>query len=90
MSQFHDLNVNLLSPAKTLAQVKARHVNIPGVLGYLGVMPGHAPMITELSSGLLTIEATGGAKTQYRITGGFAEVIGDDLTLLVDSAELAN
>ena len=66
-------------------------VQLPGADGYLGVLPGAAPLITELGIGELTYHArSGGAASEpMAIIRGFAEVLPDRVTVLADVAERA-
>jgi len=58
----------------------------PGIEGQLGILPHHAPLMTTLQPGELTIRKDGAE--QFRvITGGFMEVLGDKVTILADAAE---
>ena len=59
---------------------------IPGLNGYLGVLPGHAPLITELGVGVITYRASGMTKT-LSVAWGFAEVLQDKVTILAETAE---
>lgn len=63
----------LVSPERRLAAGEAEMVTIPGALGDLGAMPGHAPTLTTLRPGLLVVKG-GEAAGEYFVTGGFAEV----------------
>ena len=63
-------------------------VTIPGKNGYLGILPGHAPLLTELAPGELEY-TSGGAKHALAVNWGFAEVLGDRVIVLVQSAERA-
>lgn len=82
------LEVQILSPVKSVARAKARQVNAPGALGRLGILPGHAAMVAELGSGPLMIETSEGTQN-YKITGGYIEVLMDKVVILADSAERA-
>lgn len=82
-----ELSVNILSPAKVVSRGKARLVQAPGSLGQLGVLPGHAPMVAELTFGELTVEQPSGTKEEYFITGGYLDVAKDEVTVLVDIIE---
>lgn len=80
--------MDLLSPARVLTRVRAERVQIPGLDGALGILPGHAAMVSELGIGELVI--TGGElKTPERffIAGGYTEVADDKVTVLVDVVE---
>lgn len=81
-----DLEVQVLAPAKSVARAFARQVNAPGLLGRLGILPGHAAMVAELGPGPLTLETVEGIQN-YKITGGYIEVADDKVLVLADSAE---
>jgi len=81
-----ELQVNILSPAKVVAKTKAFQVQLPGVLGYLGILPGHTRFITELQAGEMAVEGAGG-KQVYFVSGGYADQADDVLTVLVDVVE---
>ena len=61
---------------------------MPGKGGYIGVLPGHAPLLTELMPGELSF-TRGGAKHYLCVNWGFAEVLPDRVIVLVQSAERA-
>ncbi|MGY6635382.1 MAG: F0F1 ATP synthase subunit epsilon [Alkalilacustris sp.] len=63
----------LVSPERRLVAMAARAVQIPGADGDLTAMPDHAPLITTLRPGVLTVEGPDGTR-RYVVTGGFAEV----------------
>lgn len=80
------LQVSILSPAKVVARTKASHVLVPGSQGYLGILPGHARLVTELGVGELVVDGESG-KQLYFVSGGYLDVANDNVTLLVDVAE---
>jgi F-type H+-transporting ATPase subunit epsilon len=81
-----DLQVQILTPAKVVAKTAAAQVQLPGSLGYMGILPGHTKLVAELGVGELTVDAQGG-KQSYFIAGGFVDVANDQVTVLVDVAE---
>lgn len=81
------LEVQILSPAKVVAKVAAKQVQVPGALGYMGILPGHAALIAELGVGVLTVEGDGGTSTNYFVAGGYVDVANDKVTVLVDVVE---
>src|ERR1700722_7053932 len=82
------LHLQIITPDKRLVQDDADAVQMPGKSGYLGILPGHAPLITELKAGELSYSK--GGNTQYlAVTWGFAEVLPDKVTILADAAERA-
>lgn len=83
-----DLEVQIISPAKSVAKTSARQVNAPGALGRLGILPGHAAMVVELGPGPLTLETASGLQS-FTITGGYLDVAKDKVVVLADSVEKA-
>ena len=80
------LHFELVSPEKLLFSGEVEQVDVPGAEGDFGVLAGHAPFVTTLRPGILTVHAGGGAQ-QIVVLGGFAEVSADGLTVLADVAE---
>ena len=77
----------LVSPERLLAEVQVTEVQIPARDGYIGVLPGHAPLLSELKAGgVLTYNANGTTKV-VAVYGGFVEVLPDRVRVLADSAE---
>ncbi|HME29572.1 MAG TPA: F0F1 ATP synthase subunit epsilon [Pseudolabrys sp.] len=83
MANFH---FELVSPEKLLFSGDVAQVDVPGVEGDFGVLAEHAPMVTTLRPGILTVHAAGGEQ-KIVVFGGFAEVSKDGLTVLADVAE---
>lgn len=79
------LQFDLVSPERLLASVAAREVKIPGVEGDLTAMPDHSPLITTLRPGLVTVIGAEG-ETVYAVTGGFAEINPDSISVLAERA----
>src|ERR1700746_20271 len=78
--------LEIVTPEKKVVDTAAEEVQIPGRNGYLGVLPGHAPLITELGAGELTYRS--GAQTHhFSLAWGFAEVLPDRVTILAESVE---
>jgi F-type H+-transporting ATPase subunit epsilon len=78
--------LEIVTPEKKVVDTAAEEVQIPGKNGYLGVLPGHAPLITELAVGEITIRANTGEQ-HLAVAWGFAEVLPDKVTILAESAE---
>jgi F-type H+-transporting ATPase subunit epsilon len=82
------LTVRVLSPDKTVWDAPADEVILPSTTGQLGVLSGHAPMLTALDTGVMRVRANKTANWQaIALSGGFAEVDEDELTVLVNGAE---
>jgi F-type H+-transporting ATPase subunit epsilon len=80
----------MVTPVRQLLRVRAVEATLPGANGYLGILPGHAPLMTELGIGELTYrEKDKGQADPVSIIRGFAEVLGDRVTVLAETAELA-
>ncbi|WP_305969265.1 MULTISPECIES: F0F1 ATP synthase subunit epsilon [unclassified Mameliella] len=78
------MQFDLVSPERRLLSTEATSVQIPGADGDLTAMPNHAPLITTLRPGILTVETAKGSE-QFVVTGGFAE-IGESLSVLAEKA----
>jgi F-type H+-transporting ATPase subunit epsilon len=78
--------LEIVTPEKKVVDTAATEAQIPGKNGYLGVLPGHAPLITELSVGEVTFR-DGGQEQLLAVAWGFAEVLPDKVTILAETAE---
>ncbi len=81
-----ELQVSVLSPSKIVAQATTSYLQVPGINGYLGILPGHTSFVTELGVGELKIGE--GNKEVYFVAGGYLDVNNDKVTVMVDVAEL--
>jgi len=80
------LKLELATPSRPVVSEEADEVIIPGFDGYFGVLPGHAPLLAMLGAGEVTYR-TGRAERHLAVSGGFAEVESDRVTILADTAE---
>ena len=78
--------LEIVTPEKKVVDTAAEEAQIPGKNGYLGVLPGHAPLITELAVGAITFRSSG-TEQRLAVAWGFAEVLPDKVTILAESAE---
>ena len=78
--------LEIVTPVKLLVKDAAEEAQIPGLSGYLGILPGHAPLITELAVGVITYKASGTTHT-FSVAWGFAEVLPEKVTILAEAAE---
>lgn len=76
---------DLVSPERLLTSVQAREVKMPGTEGDLTAMPGHSPVILTLRPGVVRVVSAEG-EDEYAVTGGFAEINGDSISLLAERA----
>ena len=82
------VQLQIVTPDREIAEAEVDEVSIPGKEGYLGVLPGHAPLLTELQSGTLEYRQNGD-KHYVAIHWGFAEVLSDRVIVLAEIAERA-
>ena len=83
-----ELTVEIITQSGVQYEGTATGIVVPAALGYLGVRPGHAPLIGRLKTGIVTLHHTEG-DTYAAITGGIIEVFDDCATILADVAEMA-
>jgi F-type H+-transporting ATPase subunit epsilon len=80
--------LEIVTPERQVVDDRAEEMQIPGRRGYLGILPGHAPLITELDVGEISYRR--GQKTHYlAVAWGFAEVLPDRVIILAETAERA-
>src|SRR5262249_19329544 len=80
--------LEIVTPEKRVVRDVAEDMQIPGKNGYLGILPGHAPLITELAVGEISY-SNGGYTHRIAVAWGFAEVLPDKVTILAETAERA-
>jgi F-type H+-transporting ATPase subunit epsilon len=78
------MQFDLVSPERSLMSAQVKSVQIPGADGDMTAMPNHAPLITTLRPGILTVETEKGTE-EFVVTGGFAE-LGEGLSVLAERA----
>ena len=79
------LHFSLVAPERELFSGPVDQVDAPGAEGDFGVLAGHAPFMTALKTGRVTV-FDGGAKRSFDIQGGFADVTPEGLTILAEHA----
>ena len=77
---------DLVSPERLLVSEDVESVIIPGAEGEMTVMPDHAPVMTTIKPGVVTVKAAGGAEQRYVVFGGFADILPSGCTLLAEEA----
>lgn len=80
------LTVRVIAPDKTVWNAPADEVILPSTTGQMGILSGHAPMLTALETGVLRVRANN-EWTSIALMGGFAEVENGEVTVLVNDAE---
>jgi F-type H+-transporting ATPase subunit epsilon len=81
--------LEIVTPEKMVVRDQAEEMQIPGKNGYLGILPGHAPLISELAVGEISYR-NGGTTHHLSVAWGFAEVLPDKVTVLAETAERAD
>ena len=83
------LQLEVVTPDKTVVSGEVERAVCPGIEGEFGVLPKHVSLLSALKTGGLRYKAPGGREEYVFISGGFADVNNDVLTVLAESAELA-
>jgi F-type H+-transporting ATPase subunit epsilon len=78
--------LEIVTPEKKVVDTAAEEVQIPAKNGYVGILPGHAPLITELAVGEITYRENS-TEQRLAVAWGFAEVLPDKVTILAETAE---
>ncbi|MFC0342266.1 F0F1 ATP synthase subunit epsilon [Paracoccus niistensis] len=78
------MQFDLVSPERRLVSVPVREVRLPGTDGDLTAMPGHAATIVTLRPGIVTVVDAQGTASEFAVTGGFAEINGESVSLLAE------
>ncbi|HVP35372.1 MAG TPA: F0F1 ATP synthase subunit epsilon [Terriglobales bacterium] len=81
--------LSIVTPEKTFYEEEASSLIAPGIEGYLGILTDHAPLITALVPGKLTVKNSKGPEVIMAVSGGFLEVLKNKVVILADSVEFA-
>jgi len=84
----NSISLHVVTPERQLLRETVDSLQLPGQKGYLGILPGHAPLITELGYGELSYQK-GKEMRHLTVMGGYAEVLADRVTVLAEVAERA-
>ncbi len=84
-----EIRLDIVTPDRLVAHDSVTAVTLPGKTGYLGILPGHAPLLTELQPGEL-VYTRDSVKHYVAVNWGFAEVLPDRVIVLVQCAERAD
>jgi len=77
------MNISILTPDKEIFQGAITSVKVPGTDGQFQVLNNHAPIVSSLGEGDVTIVKEGGEKMTFGIKGGFIEVLNNEISLLL-------
>jgi F-type H+-transporting ATPase subunit epsilon len=82
------IELEVVTPQRLVLHEDVKSIEMPGKDGYLGILPGHAPLITELGIGVLTYRTNGEAHF-LTVMQGYAEVLPDRVIVLAEISERA-
>ncbi|HKR01872.1 MAG TPA: F0F1 ATP synthase subunit epsilon [Pyrinomonadaceae bacterium] len=80
------IQLEVVTPERRVLAEQVDSVNVPGMNGELGILPGHTPLISQLQTGVLSY-VKGGATHRLHVSGGFVEVNADRVSVLAEVAE---
>ncbi len=81
------LQVNLLIPTQTVANLTAEYVQLPSTVGSMGVLPDHAPLRCELAPGVVVCRLTDETERVFSVSSGLAIIRKNVVTILADTSE---
>jgi F-type H+-transporting ATPase subunit epsilon len=84
------LRLEVATPERMLLKESVRQAQVPAANGYLGILPGHAPLLAELGTGVLVYELEDGQKKWMSVIGGYVEVGPEHIRVLANRAESAD
>jgi F-type H+-transporting ATPase subunit epsilon len=82
------LTVKVIAPDKTVWDGKADEVILPSTTGQIGILTGHISLVTALDTAVMRVKTDKDKWTPIALMGGFAEIENDEVTVLVNGAEL--
>ncbi|MFB0565094.1 MAG: ATP synthase F1 subunit epsilon [Candidatus Aminicenantaceae bacterium] len=80
------LQLKIVTPKKILVETDALEVTLPGLDGYLGILPGHRPLLTAVGKGTITYRKTA-KEEHFSIRGGYAEICPDKVYVFTELSE---
>ncbi|GGH13658.1 ATP synthase F1 subunit epsilon [Silvibacterium dinghuense] len=86
MAETNTIQVRLVTPERILVDQTVNAVEVPGKSGYLEVLYGHAPLLSELGAGEVRLHGGEGGEQRFHVARGFVEVLPERVTILAESA----
>ena len=77
------MNLTILSPEKEIFSGAVKSVKVPGTVGYFQMLENHAPIVSSLQKGEVSIVKTDGEKMTFYVNGGFVEMLQNEVSLLI-------
>ena len=81
------MRLRVVTPEKVVFEGDARSLVAPAWDGWVGILPGHAPFLTLMGEGPLSVEPESGSRREFRIEGGVMKVESNEVTVLADRVE---
>lgn len=81
--------LEVATPERLLVDERVTQAEIPALNGYVGILPGHAPLMSKLGAGVLSYEGGGSGAHVFAVSGGFLEISDNHVRVLADEAEAA-
>ena len=81
------MNLTILSPEKEIFSGAVKSVKVPGTVGYFQMLENHAPIVSSLQKGDVTIVKTDGEKMIFAVDGGFVEMLNNEVSLLISGVK---
>lgn len=82
--------IEIATPERLLVSAQAMRAQIPAKEGYIGVLPDHAPLLSELGYGALTYTTANDHCFSFSVSGGYVEINGNQVRVLADDAEVGH
>jgi F-type H+-transporting ATPase subunit epsilon len=82
------MKLDIVTPERSLVSTEIDSVQIPGKAGYMGILPLHAPLVSELAPGTIEYKH-GGASEKLAVSWGYVEVLPQQVSVLAETAEKA-
>ncbi len=85
----NSIQLEIVTPEKQFYCGEVDAVTVPGINGYMGILPGHAPLLSELKIGVITVRK-GNDEERFFCSWGFAEILSDQVSVLAEQVEAAS
>jgi len=80
------IQLKIVTPSKLLAETEAQEITLPSLDGYLGILPGHRPLLTAVGKGAITYRKAG-KEEHFYVCGGYAEIFPEKVLVFTELSE---
>lgn len=84
-----DLKLKIVTPEQILLESRVSQVSVSTVMGEITILPNHIPLVSQLAPGEIVVKTDKGEEDLMAVSGGFIEVLPDQVVILADTAERA-